>query len=369
MRLLDRYIFVEWLKAFLIAVMAMLGVLLLEDFQDDLRDYLDWGATGSDVFRYYALLVPSLLPLVIPIGLLIAILFTLGNLHRNNEITAMRASGLNLLAITRSLWLAGGILALLLFYLNASLVPASIEQSRVMRDAWRLNYEAEKFGPRQVGIIPLLAFDNRQDRRLWFINRFSEYSYDGFGVAVYEQDENDREVRRVMGHEAYFDDVDGHWVFVNGREIRFDSVTGDAYFSRGFDKQAYPEFTEDPWLMRALNADPADLSLNEIGRLLSLASKEHPKRLAYEVRVQRIVSQPLACLVMVGIAVPFAVAGVRVNPMVGVSRALGLFGLFFAVEETGRLLAAQGTIPLGVAIWGPLGLMLLIAFNFYRRVV
>jgi len=369
MRLLDRYIFLEWLKAFAIAVMAMLGVLLLEDFQDDLGDYLEWGASGGELLRYYLYLTPSFLPLIIPIGLLISVLFTLGNLHRNNEVTAMRASGLNLLKITRSLWLAGASLSLLLLYLNASLVPDSIEQSRVIRNGWRLDYEAEIFGPRQVGIVPLMAFDNQGDHRMWFMNKFSEYTYDGFGVSVFERDERDREVRRVMGHEAYFDLDEGHWVFVKGREIRFDPVTGDAYFSKGFQERAYPEFTEDPWLMQALNAEPDDLSFDEIQRLLAKSSEEHPNRLRYEIRRQRILAQPLACLVMIGIAAPFAVAGVRVNPLVGVAKALGLFVFFFGLEEVCRLLGAQGLIPLAWAIWLPFGLMLLLAANFYRRVV
>ncbi|MGE9295733.1 MAG: LptF/LptG family permease [Puniceicoccales bacterium] len=369
MRLLDRYIFLEWLKAFAVAALAMLGVLLIEDFQDDLGDYLDWGASGGELLQYYAYLIPSLLPLIIPIALLISILFTLGNLHRNNEITAMRASGMNLLKITRSLWLAGAALSLLLFYINASLAPFSVEQSRMMRDSWRMNYEAEIFGPRLVGIVPLMAFDNQENRRVWFMNKFSEYSYDGFGVFVYERDEEGRELRRVMGHEAYFDDVDGHWVFLNGREIRFDAETGDAYFSKGFAEQAYPEFTEDPWLMQALNDEPDNLSLDEIQRLLVMADPQHPNLPRYEIRRQRILAQPLACLVMVGIAVPFAVAGVRVNPVVGVAKALGLFVAFFALEEICRVIGAQGIIPLGVAVWLPFTVMLILAANFYRRVV
>ncbi|MBK1859087.1 LptF/LptG family permease [Cerasicoccus arenae] len=369
MRLLDRYVFFEWLKAFAMAVAAMLGVLLLEDFQDDMQDYLDWGATGVELVKYYLYLTPSFLPLILPIGLLISILFTLGNLHRNNEITAMRASGLHLFTITRSLWLAGGVLALLLLLLNASVVPHSIEQSRLIRNGWRMQHEAEIFGARMVGIVPLMSFDNQQDRRLWFMNRFSEYSYDGFGVNVYERDEQGREVRRIMGQEAYFDDVDGYWVFVQGREMLFDPESGENYRSIGFKERAFPELEENPWLMQALNTEPDNLSFNEIQRLLTMSHPDNPKLPTYEIRRQRIVSQPFVCLVMVGIAIPFAVAGVRVNPVVGVAKALGFFALFFMLEEIFRLLGSQGIIPLAVAVWLPFGLMLLLSAYFFRKVV
>lgn len=369
MRLLDRYVFVEWLKAFLMAVTAMLGILLIEDFQDDLQDYLDWGASGAELLQYYLYLTPSFLPLILPIGLLISILFTLGNLHRNNEITAMRSSGLHLFTITRTLWLAGGILALALFALNASVVPHSIEQSRVMREGWRMQHEAEIFGPRLVGIVPLMSFDNQQDHRLWMMDRFSEYSYDGFGVNVYERDAEGREVRRLMGMEAYFDDVERHWVFVQGREMLFDPESGETYRSVGFKERAYPELKEDPWLMQALNTDPDNLSLNEIQKLLTLSSPDNPKLKDYELRQERILSQPLVCLVMVGIAIPFAVAGVRVNPVVGVAKALGFFAFFFILLEICRLLGAQGVVPLKLAVWLPFALMLALSGYFFRRVV
>lgn len=368
--MLDRYVFIEWMKAFIMALAAMVGVLLLEDVQDDMPDYIQWGAAAFDIVKYYLYLTPSFMPLILPIALLISILFTLGNLHRNNEITAMRASGLHLFTITRSLWLAGAALTVVLFVLNAKVVPDSIEQSRVMRNNWRMKHEAEVSGStKMVGIVPLMSFDNRAENRIWFMNRFSEFTYDGFGVNVYERDDNGREIRRIVGDEAYFDDVDGNWVFVNGREMLFDPQTGESYRSIGFKEKAYPELTEDPWLMQALNDDPDNLSFNELQRLISLSSDDNPKMASYELRQQRILSQPLVCLVMVGIAIPFAVAGVRVNPVVGVAKSLGFFAMFFALSEIFRLLGSKGAMPLEIAVWLPFGLMLTLSVYYFRKVV
>ncbi|WP_309384014.1 LptF/LptG family permease [Cerasicoccus frondis] len=367
--MLDRYVFFEWLKAFIMALAAMVGVLLLEDVQDDMQDYIGWGATAMDMAKYYLYLTPSFMPLILPIALLISILFTLGNLHRNNEITAMRASGLHLFTITRSLWIAGALLTVLLFALNAKVVPDSIEQSRLLRNNWQMQHEASIRDSKRVGMVALMSFDNRSENRIWYMNAFSEFTYDGFGVNVYERDDQGREVRRLIGDEAYFDEVAGHWVFVNGREMLFDPETGESYRSLGFEEKAYPELTEDPWLMQALNDEPDNLSLPEIQKLLALSSSDNPKLPMYELRQQRILSQPLVCLVMVGIAVPFAVAGVRVNPVVGVAKALGFFALFFALEEIFRLLGSRGVIPLEVAVWLPFGLMLMLSGYYFRKVV
>ena len=165
MTTIDRHIFCEWLKAFTLALGVILGLLLLEDMYDDLPDLLEYGAGPWEVARYYVVLTPSLLPTILPLALIISILFSLGNLHRNNEILALRAGGLNLWRITRSLWLAGGALSLLLLYLNAHLVPRSVELSRTIRENYAFASELQTHRADQVGIINNLAFYNNKERR------------------------------------------------------------------------------------------------------------------------------------------------------------------------------------------------------------
>ena len=73
---------------------------------------------------------------------------------------------------------------------------------------------------------------------------------------------------------------------------------------------------------------------------------------AFAVQYYAILVKPLICLLVVGLAVPFAVAGVRTNPMVGASKALGLF--FCLLHCGGHLSSAFGqpTLP-AAAAWPP----------------
>ncbi len=368
MRLLDRYLFVEWLKTFLLALTATLSVLLLEDMQDDLQDFIGWGATSGDILRYYLYLLPSFLPVILPLSVLISMLFMLGNLHRNNEIVAMRASGLHLFTITRSLWLAGLLVSCAMLYLNAHLVPVSVELSRTIRENFQMSEEAERIEAKYVGLVPLLGFDNRAGGRLWFMNSFSEYTYDGFGINVYQRDEEGRETARIMAREGYYDDVEGHWVFVDGREITFDVDSGEAIRSVAFEEKPYLDFTEAPGIMQTLNKEPDDLSLFELQEVLSkIPPEDNPRMHSYAVRYHGILANPFSCLVVVGIAIPFAISGVRTNPLVGVSKAGGLFFSYYIVASLFRMLGEQLVISVTVAAWAPIVLMLLVALWLFRR--
>jgi len=361
MSLLDRYLFREWLKAFILSLAVTLAVLLLEDIQDDLPDFQQWGASTQTILHYYAIYIPTFLPVLIPVALIVSLMFTLGNLHRNNEIVAMRASGMGLLRITRSLWCASALLAGVLFYLNAQAVPWSMERARLIRENLQFEHQAQTSAADRVGVIANLTYDNLEENRRWFINRFSQYYARGYGVTVYQFDETGHETARYMASEGIYDDTVGYWILENGRELRFDEA-GEAVFSKTFESRAFPEFTENHKLMQALAKSPDDLSLPEIqSALRQVPPEENPRMRAYAVRLQAVLASPFACLIVAGIAIPFAVTGVRTNPLVGVTRAGGLFIGWYALAGISRMLGDQGRIPPEAAAWLPHATLIIIA--------
>lgn len=354
MNTIDRYILREWFLAFLLTMGVVVGLMLLEDVYDDLPDLLAYGATVGDIVRYYRLLFPSFLPMVLPVALMVSILFSLGGLHRNNEITALRAAGLSLWRISRSLWLAGAVVAGVLFLLNARWVPEAIEGARRMKDNLAYEAQAAEREPDQIGVTTGLAFLNDREGRLWFINRFSDYTVRGYGITVSRLDDAGQETARIMASEGFYEYVEGYWVLQRGRILTFDEDTGEALSSVPFDTREFRDLTDDPALMKALRKRAKDLSFNELGAILDkMPPAEFPQARPYLVRYHVVLANPVTALIVVGIAVPFAVAGVRVNPLVGVSKAAGLFGLYFLGSNLILVLGDRGILDPVLAAWLP----------------
>lgn len=369
MRIVDRYIFREWLTSFGLSLGAILGILLLVDTYNSLHDLITLKASAGQILYYYAVVIPSFLPLVIPIALLISILFSLGNLHRTNEITALRAGGMSVFQITRSLWVSGAVLAFLLLALNAYLVPWSVEKSRELEGQLHSILPNGQKTFERATSIGSLTFNNAKDHNRWFMNIFSDYHLRGFGVMFSQLDASDDfELERVLSREAYYDENTKEWVFLKGRIITYEPSTGEPIFSLPFEEKRIGELTETPRLMIAMSKDPKDLSLFELRSIINtypLAS--NPAVRPYAVRYHMVLSAPFACLVVVGIAVPFAVAGVRRNPMIGVSKSAFLFFAYYIIANTCRILGSQDVINLFVAAWFPNVFMLGVAVHFYRK--
>ncbi len=365
---IDRHIFTEWLVAFSITIGATLSILILEDIQDNMQDLRGYGASSQSIIYYYIILTPSLLSSVIPISLIISILFSLGNLHRNNEIIAMRAAGMSLWRISRTLWLVGAIFSFLLLYLNSFLIPWSVEKSNLLLENYSYANELKDNEEEQVGLHYNLAFYNHKDHRMWFFNRFSNFNYRGYGVTVSTLDSENREISRILAKEAYFDDIDGYWVFNWGREVTFNPEEGDAIKSLPFEEIKMTAFIEDPKLMKTLEKRPKDLSLFELSNILEKVKEEDNSQIrAYAVRYHAIWASPLSCLIVVGLAVPFAVAGVRVNPIIGVSKSMILFLLYFLMANISSVLGERAVIDPILAAWLPNALILLVGLIYHRN--
>lgn len=367
--LIDRYIFTEWLKVFCLVLGVTLGLLLLGDIYDSLPDLLGLGASSEELIRYYLVSIPSRLPLLIPITLLLSVLFSLGLLHRNHEITALRTAGSSLFRITRSLWLLGILFSGLTFLLQGTWVPWSVEESNRIEDQLNFRFQQQSQNEEDAGMAWSVSFDNRNENRLWFMNRFSLQTLQGYGVTVSLLDDNRREAQRIIAREAYYDYL-GHqaWIFREGRLLTFKPDSREWIGSEPFDVRMFPEIQEDPQLMLALIKTPKDLSLRELRLLLDqLPSEDQPYRNSYLTRFSAIWASTITSLMAIALAIPFAVRGVRVNPAVNISKAIILFFCYYFLTNFFLLMGERGIFPHLVAAWTPNVVGILVAIWLLDR--
>lgn len=359
MTLIDRHILREWIGILGLVLAATLGLLVMHSLYDELDDLLRAGAQSADVVAYCLVKIPGFLATLLPLCLLVSLLYALGRLQQGNELIAMRAAGLGLGRIMRSVWLMGFLFCGLVWWLNSTIVPWSVEEARSMRETLQARQELAGKSAEQVGLRAAVTFDNATGGRLWFINRFSQFTRRGYGVTVSLRDGRGRETTRLLAREAWRDENGGGWVFRVGREITFDPVGGEVTRTTAFFEQARREFNEDPDLMQVYDAKPDRLSLFELKRVMAHhRATGSPKARIYELRYASVLAETLMPLVIIAFAVPFAVSGVRVNPAVGVTKALGLFVVYFIALRIGLVLGGRGTLaPAMAAVLPHLGLL------------
>jgi lipopolysaccharide export system permease protein len=352
----DRHLLREWLTILGLVLCAMLGLLLVQVLYDDFRSLREVGARLADLVMYLIVTIPSYLALILPLSLLVSLMFVLGKLHRANELTALRAAGVGFGRITAPVWIIGVMACTLSWWLNTRVVPWSVKESSELRDYLQFRKESGSMTEDRVGAVYSVGFNNPQAGRMWFFNRYSQLTKRGYGVTVSLLDDQRREVTRITASEAWLDqdDPERGWVFKDGRELSFRADTSETQANMPFVEKLEPTFHEDPRLMLLMDRKPSDLSLPQLRSLIDyFAVAANPKGTRYAVRYFSLIADTIAPLIVIAIAIPFAITGVRVNPAVGVSKSIGLFFIYYILATVASALATKQIIEPKLAAWIP----------------
>ena len=210
MNTFDRHLLREWIQILFLVLATLCGLLFVQICYDDFRQLLEVGAPASDFWRYVLVTMPSFLGVVLPLALLISLLYTLTKFHRSNELTAMRVAGVGFLRLTAPVWAVGLVACGIVWWLNSTIVPWSVEQSRLLEESMQHRRQEKVLPPDRVGAVYSVAFDNPDARRTWFFNRYRKAApARGYGVSVSEMDPLRRETTRIVAAQAWHDEGRG----------------------------------------------------------------------------------------------------------------------------------------------------------------
>ena len=99
MKIHDRYILTGFWRNVLLGILAFLVIYITVDINEKIDDFIDNNATMLEIFSYYIFKLPWIVMLITPVSVLLATVFTLGKLARQNELTAFIASGTSLVRV------------------------------------------------------------------------------------------------------------------------------------------------------------------------------------------------------------------------------------------------------------------------------
>jgi lipopolysaccharide export system permease protein len=357
MRLLDRYLLRELLTplAFCLGGLLILGICFslfgeLDELQDRKLHLLD-------MIEYCAAITPSFVVLVLPITLLLALLYTLTNHARHNEITAMRAAGISLWRICAPHLAVGVAASLVLFGLNEWLVPRSIDYgNRVLG-----RYVQKPNDPETKNEFPGFGFSNTRGHRSWLIGEYRLNTAEMLKPQVNWR-LPDGSILRLYADRAIR--TNGVWTFFNVSEYTQADALAQVVPSLQTNELAMPEFDETPAQIRSeikissnqglRTSRKADIPLKDILDYLRL----HPNLPSADsgwllTKLHGRLAMPWTCLVVVLIAIPFGVASGRRNLFVGVAGSIFICFAYFVVQQISLALGSGGSLPGWLAAWLP----------------
>ncbi|MDG4553951.1 MAG: LPS export ABC transporter permease LptG [Candidatus Competibacter sp.] len=335
MKLLDRYIFRTVATATLVAALALL---LLEFVLSLLAELEDVGAGDYDfvaALRYLLLVQPQRLYELFPMALLVGGLLGMGALAGGSELIAMRAAGLSLARLTRSVLQAGLLLSLAVLLMGEFAAPP-----------------LEQFAREQRAVIKGENLAIRGGRGFWA--RDGDYFIRIQGVLpgvrladidIFEVSPEARLETATHAQSARYQA--GRWVLEGVSRSVFDD---DKVLT-----EQLPSLTVasaiSPQILEVLAANPNQLSIRDLRVYVDYLESNGLDAQSYRLALWRKLLAPLAYLAMLVIAMPF-VFGPQRSVGVGQRLLVGLLlGLaFFLINYLlGNVVLLYGYPPLAGA--------------------
>jgi LPS export ABC transporter permease LptG len=346
MTILDRYLLQKFLTPFFYCVSGFISVWLIWDLSTNLPDFLSGHATFFLIARFYLLQIPNVIVMSVPVGLLLALLYTLTQMSRRNEIISMLTAGISLYRIFLPLVMVGLLMTGVLAALNYQLAP----QAGSIRDSLK---EEIKTGVKKDRSLTNHLYRNREDRRLWFLTWLDPVSMRATRVEIIQQNESGVVTDTWYGKDGYFLPMSGTWVLDDARHVTVDEG-GNLVTTQSLPRMEIRGWHETPWKIASSLMNAEFLSLPELSDYLRYNAEFPRTRLApFLTHWYYRQALPWVCLVVIFLAGPLGIVTGRQGIMGGVGTAILLFaGLLFSSS----LFLALGTgdrIPAWIAGWGP----------------
>ena len=140
MRQYERYLFMHLLWPTVIITASLTGLVWLTQILKFLDFMLSRGLSLGDFLYLTGLMLPSLLLMLIPISLCIAVIYTYNKLMVESELIVLNAVGISKWQLARPVLLMGACCMLICYALSLYLMPASNEKFQDIRTFFRDKY-------------------------------------------------------------------------------------------------------------------------------------------------------------------------------------------------------------------------------------
>lgn len=345
MRLLDRYVLRNFLRAYLYCLAAFFSIWLVFDFSDKVATFLDADASFGTMARYYLTQAPEILVIVLPIALLLSLLYCLSRMSRANEIVSMLVAGISLPRLLVPLFAIGLLTTALSAALNYSLAP----HAERARRAYDQELRADDREPGIYGHI----FRNRADNRTWFIQRFRPEGNELQTVQVLQQDEKEEIVTNYLAVSAAYRETERAWELKQVKIVKYDEQ-GNIAHEQTVDSLLMPQWSETPFRLASSDMRAERLSLPELRDYLRFNADFPPVLLApFATHLQHRLALPWTCLVVVLIAAPLGIGFARTGLLSSVAAAIALVFLQNFLSHFFLALGEGGRISPWAAAWSP----------------
>jgi len=352
---LYRYLLKELFPSFLLGVVGFTFILLTGRILQLTELFVNKGIPLTYILKLLYFLLPSFLVLTIPMATLLSVLLTFNRLSSDNEITALKASGVSLYQMAPPVLLLAIFTTLGTTALSIHALPRANQASR------SLLYQVAS-SKAHVGIRERV-FNDDFEGLVIYVERVTPRTFEWENVFISDS-RNAAEVHTIIArHGVVHSDPQRQTVILRLLEGAIHKLGDqpDAYQKVDFNTYDLRLNLKTGWKEKqTAEKHPADMSLSELGEAVRALQLKNIDAKIQMVKIHEKFSVPFACLVLGIIGIPLGIQSraSRAGKSMGFVWSIGVLLVYYLLTSAGTSLAERGVVPLEAGMWAANGIFL-----------
>lgn len=348
MRILHRYIIKEVTGPFILGLLIFTFIFVLDKIFELAELIISRGVDVWSVTKLFIYVLPSLVAIAVPMAVLLASLMGIGRLSVDNEITAVKASGVNIMTLAWPAIFISLFISIGMVWFNHSVLPKANHSFR------NLYYDIVR--QKASVAIKEKTFVNDFDGYILYVDKKDQTG--GLkGVLIYCISKRRQPLYSVMAETGQLisDPV--------ARRVILKLDDGEIHYVPKLDPSFYDQihfktYNIDLDINRALQMSDQggksyrEMSITELTAELKRLHSQNINNNYLEVEIHKRISIPFACLafLLIGLPLGIRVRGSRASSF-GISA--GLIMLYYLMLVLGELVGDKGYMLPIIALWLP----------------
>ncbi|MFZ2398343.1 MAG: LPS export ABC transporter permease LptF [Smithella sp.] len=347
-KIINRYIFKEIAFPFIIILLVLTFVLLMGKIMQIMDLVINKGVNVFSIAQIIVFLLPSFMLFTIPIALLIAILIAMGRLSADNEITAIKTSGISLMQIFYPVAIASLITFILAVFISYFLVPQSnFATKRLLFNIAQQNAS--------IGIKEKVFNSDFKDFLIYAEKIPVNQNY--MEGVIISDNRMIGEQNTILAKKAILvSDAESMTVKLKLEDGSIHTVSSDLKHYRKIDFTSYEINLDLSTALANLNESSKTSTEMTVSELLERMKKPGLDKVAVRelaIEVHKKFSIPLSCLFFGLLALPLGIRSHRSVKSRGFAVGLIVVASYYLLRIGGEALVETGYLSPEVGVWTP----------------
>ena len=333
--LIDKYLIWSFFKKILSVLFVFIIIFLVVDLIEDVDRMLDYNLTFNQFSFIYFYSIPHYMNIAFPMAILIATVMTFTLMQKNNEITALKASGVSIYRLTIPFFIIGILLTITMFYFENIVVTKS--------NTLKSDLEKKYYNKNQKNNINKNIIFQIDKNRTIIIDKFNFRNKTANNVSIQEFEDNVLKTRIDTDNLIWNNDK---WIAKNAI---YRSFNNKRPYSSLSDTILYLDIKPIDLIESRVKPEEMDYwTLKTFIDRLKSNGREHRKWL---VDLYFKTAFPFSNIIMILFGVVLTIRKPRTNFLIGIGLSIFVIFIYYIMIKAGQSAGYSGALSPILSVW------------------